>query len=527
MRDIILLSQDTRFQLASKAYLEQNGDFNVILETDVDKVLEILNWTDLDAIVCEHGDNIDSLALVTTLRENELDLPFILVHDPHLGEEMLPRGLEAGADYVFRKAPIPGMNSRPLLCMLEIAIESHMQLHTALALSEHYRRVVENVEVLIIMIDRLDRIRFINRNCLELTGFMWDEVLGRAAIGRLFPAQSSDGKDVKVLLHQKMAEPGDTMEVLELMGKDGSLHMVSWRHTVSEDAEGQFLLSVGIPTAMVLRDLPEQHPYQLLDRINEAFYVLDRDLRLRYINSEAERTLRKRREDVLGKHVTEALPAIIGSEYHQRLLQAVQDKQPVRFETMFGKGENANWYDVRIHPQNGKFNIFFSLTTERKKAEAALLESESRYRDILEQAFEGILVVDEKGEVQYLNQRFSDILGYPIEALRGQNMTRFLSQDDQGHFLRCFRDDNPMGAGSFEYSYVQPSGMRFLLDVMVTPRKGADGHPNGFTILLHDVTQSRRDREKLHLQSRVLDQMRDAVAVIGKDHRVRYWNGFA
>ena len=67
----------------------------------------------------------------------------------------------------------------------------------------------------------------------------------------------------------------------------------------------------------------------------------------------------------------------------------------------------------------GELSHNISLVVDRNKAKEALKESEKRYRIIMEQASEAILVHDEKGIIIDANQRACKNLGYTKEELVG------------------------------------------------------------------------------------------------------------
>jgi PAS domain S-box-containing protein len=60
---------------------------------------------------------------------------------------------------------------------------------------------------------------------------------------------------------------------------------------------------------------------------------------------------------------------------------------------------------------------------ERKRAEEALEESETRYRRLFETAQDGILILDaETGQIDDVNQFLKDMLGYPHEEFLGKQL---------------------------------------------------------------------------------------------------------
>ncbi|MCL5957891.1 MAG: PAS domain S-box protein, partial [Chloroflexi bacterium] len=69
--------------------------------------------------------------------------------------------------------------------------------------------------------------------------------------------------------------------------------------------------------------------------------------------------------------------------------------------------------------------------TERKQAEAALQQSEERYRRIVETAVEGIWVIDAESKTVFVNARMAEMLGYTADEMMGQPLFVFTDEEDQ------------------------------------------------------------------------------------------------
>jgi len=83
--------------------------------------------------------------------------------------------------------------------------------------------------------------------------------------------------------------------------------------------------------------------------------------------------------------------------------------------------------------------------TERKQAEAALLDSEARYKTLFESAAEGIMIADVATRQQkYVNPAICKLLGYTAEELTG-----------------------------LKVSDIHPPGLRILPKRNLTPKPGA------------------------------------------------------
>ena len=70
---------------------------------------------------------------------------------------------------------------------------------------------------------------------------------------------------------------------------------------------------------------------------------------------------------------------------------------------------------------------FFQDITQRVDAEAALRESEERYRNILASIEEGYFEVDLGGNFTFFNDAVCKIFGYPSDELLGMNNRQYTS----------------------------------------------------------------------------------------------------
>ncbi|HEY3054017.1 MAG TPA: PAS domain S-box protein [Thermoanaerobaculia bacterium] len=62
----------------------------------------------------------------------------------------------------------------------------------------------------------------------------------------------------------------------------------------------------------------------------------------------------------------------------------------------------------------------------RRKKEEALRESEARYRTLVESMREGVMLVNNSGSIQFVNQRMADMLGYMPSELSGKPAQSFI-----------------------------------------------------------------------------------------------------
>jgi PAS domain S-box-containing protein len=75
--------------------------------------------------------------------------------------------------------------------------------------------------------------------------------------------------------------------------------------------------------------------------------------------------------------------------------------------------------------------------TERKETEDALRESEERYRKVVEDAYDGICVIQD-GVMRFVNPELAAILGYPLETMVGASFRQYVHPDTTEAVLRMY-----------------------------------------------------------------------------------------
>ncbi|HEX8386607.1 MAG TPA: PAS domain S-box protein, partial [Rubricoccaceae bacterium] len=172
---------------------------------------------------------------------------------------------------------------------------------------------------------------------------------------------------------------------------------------------------------------------EILESIGDGFFALDADWRMTYVNGEAERVLRRSREDLLGQNIWDALPEVRGTAFQSEFERARRDDVTVQF-TAVGP-VSGKWNDVRVFPYRDGLTVYFRDVTEEKLAEAALRESEGQFVQIADAMPQLVWTTDPEGHHDYFNERWYAYTGMarPAEqggAVREFDWDDFLHPDD-------------------------------------------------------------------------------------------------
>jgi diguanylate cyclase (GGDEF)-like protein/PAS domain S-box-containing protein len=138
--------------------------------------------------------------------------------------------------------------------------------------------------------------------------------------------------------------------------------------------------------------------------------------------------------------------------------------------------------------------------TARKQAEAALRESEERFRAIFEQSMDAIYIGRLDGTIMDVNQAWLDLFGYSRDELPRISMVDlYVEPADRALFLRRMKS---AGEVHDEVRFKRKDGAEFDCERTAVARRDHDGDVPVFQGIMRDVTQRNRDRAELERLAR-------------------------
>jgi len=204
--------------------------------------------------------------------------------------------------------------------------------------------------------------------------------------------------------------------------------------------------------------------------------------------------------------------------------QRVFDGEVVDGEYKFMVNNELRDYQQIVFPivNNSKaigiagFNIDI---TDRKQADRKLLESEQRYRLLIETAMEAILVVQDH-ILKFSNHMLSEITGFSAEELMSRNFLEFVHQDDrkmvEGNYLKRIngeviseRDQFRMVGNDNSIKWIEMSGAKI----------DWEGKPASINFLT-DITERKMNEEALHNSQKELVKFAAHLQNIREEERV-------
>ncbi len=152
----------------------------------------------------------------------------------------------------------------------------------------------------------------------------------------------------------------------------------------------------------------------------------------------------------------------------------------------------------------------------RKRAEEMRLNREAQYRQIVETANEGMMVLDQDFKITFVNHRMVQMLGYESSEMLGQRVATCFFEADREDYVRRMEVRRLGRAEQYEIKMRRKDGEPLWVMVSAAPTLDAAGRFTGCFSMHTDISERKRAAgELLELSSRLLrlqDEERRRIA---------------
>jgi len=127
-------------------------------------------------------------------------------------------------------------------------------------------------------------------------------------------------------------------------------------------------------------------------------------------------------------------------------------------------------------------------------SEAALRESEQKYRSILNNIEDGYFEVDLKGNFTFFNDSLCQLIGYSASAMIGMNNRQYMDEENAKKVFRTFNQVYETGQSTkgFNWEIIKSDSSKAHVDASVSLMTGTNGCPVGFCGIARDVTRQKQ-----------------------------------
>jgi len=380
---------------------------------------------------------------------------------------------------------------------------------------QRYRNVVEDQTEFICRFLSDGTHVFVNDAYCRYFGMKRHEILGhrfrpkipaedRERVNRFFASLTPD-------------HPVDSIEHRIIM-PDGTLLWQRWSDRAIFDPSGTITeyQSVGRDitdekvTQTALQE-SEKRLNSILNTVGDVIFQLavepDGQYRFTSINSAFSKTTGLPYNQLIGKRVNEVIPEPSLVKVLEKYRQAIEEKAIVRWEEISSYPAGELTGEVSIAPifdKAGKCTHLIGSVhdiTGRKRADAALRESEKRFRELSDLLPQIIYEADTEGNLMYSNRIAFKWFGYTEDDFRqGLNIMQMIAPDDReravANFRALVRRKEPHMEPLDEYLALRKDGSTFPISIYSSPIL-VNGRITGLRGIIVDITERMRTENAL------------------------------
>lgn len=345
--------------------------------------------------------------------------------------------------------------------------------------------------------------------------------------------------EYRVVIAPSAGKPGRTARLRErafaVAGAGGTPCITH----VARDVSWQFDTTAQLRDEISRRTDAERHLSDATQRLqaligsaNDAVVTIDERSSIIDWNHAAQRMFGWSREEALGRTLTELIvPAPFRRLHHEGMERFLRDgtaqifNRRVEALALRRSGEEFN-AELSIWPvrtgDGYTFSSFIRDISRRKAAEKALADSEAKYRQVVENVNEGILVTA-AGRILYANPRALELTGLDDETAKSRPFIEFIHPDDRervlGNHLKRLKGEP--AENHYQFRVIHRNGEARWLEISAVVFEWQDA-PATLNFLT-DVTERRRieqDMQAALARERELSELKSRfVAVASHEFR--------
>jgi len=374
---------------------------------------------------------------------------------------------------------------------------------------EKYRDLVENINDVILTLDKDGFISYISPVIEKVSGYSVEELLGRHYSEFVHP----DDLPERLAKRERLLRGAEEPSEFRLVDKDGSIRFVrTSSHLRFKEGEmaGTVVVMTDISERMraeeALRESEEK--FRLISEQSIMGIIILQDDMVKYVNQAAA--------DVFGYTVEEALawgPKEFVKAIHPDdmpfVLEQIEKKRTgepgavanyiTRIISGTGKVKWAEVYSKSVLFGGRKADLItIADVSERMRMQEELKGREEYFRSLIENASDVIVTVDHEGRVTYVSPSVERTLGFKPEELLGDVGFAKINPDDIFRAVETFKRilENPGRVYSVGLRVKHKNGTWRYIDVNV---RNLLGHPSVQAIVANyrDITERKLMRERL------------------------------
>lgn len=219
--------------------------------------------------------------------------------------------------------------------------------------------------------------------------------------------------------------------------------------------------------------------------------------------------------DCQGKSLRECLPTAVGDRFHQAITQVIETQYEVSFQYTLPLLEGKNNFEARLLPLPDQ-QIIVLVRDNSDNIQPAFIESDAKFRSIVENANNIIFALTLEGIFSYVSPNWTEIFGHEVAEVEGKSFIPFIHPDDvpicADYFQRILTTSEKQNA--IEYRIKHKNGTWRWHTSNSSVIRDANGNVLNFVGICYDTTDRKQAEEALAERARLANFRADVDATL-------------
>jgi PAS domain S-box-containing protein len=402
---------------------------------------------------------------------------------------------------------------------------------------ELYRQMIAEIEdYAIFLLDEKGYVQNWNKGAEKITGYTAEEIIGKNL--QLFYTHDDQNRNLGDALLEIALQTGKSYDEGWRIRKGGDPFWASVSTTIIRDEEQRV-----VGYSKIVRDLTDkknaEETEKALNQAQDGFFKIFNasPSGMAIVNLESGKFIELNqsfieafgysREEAIGLSADEL--GITSNETQAKSFGKLQQQGFLRNEEIPCTHRDGTRVDtifsVELFELHGKpcFLCIFHDITPMKEMERDLMESETKYRQIIEEAGDVLYSTDPLGTFTFVNKRVTALTGYAGEELLGKHFSVLVAPEwveaVRQNYEKQFRHKLPETVMEFGI-ITKTRDAKWVEQVVVMQLEG--DRVTGFQCVVHDITERKRAGLLLAQQKKIIEQKnKDILGSINYAKRIQ------
>jgi hypothetical protein len=392
--------------------------------------------------------------------------------------------------------------------LLGISIDIRERIESQNKLEENRRilkEIINSLEHNIYLKDYNGRFKLVNKSCARTYGIAEEEMVGKTDYDFYSPELADEFRRIEL----EIVESGNAMIIPEehSIDRTGRSFVKNVNkmpfHFSQFEKTGVLGINIDITEAkmaeIALKESETKYK-TLMNQASDGIYLSDNMGMIIEANPKACEMFGYTMEEFIGKNIKDMSFSNTGSNFLLRIPD-MKDKQSILLERKLKKKDGTPFtVELSVKLLNdGKHQAILRDITERKKLEGILKDSEKKFRALIENSSDVMLILSEELQIKFVSNSVSRILGFEaIQLIDGQfNDLVHAEEHDIINKLLSQTLGDPGANHTLDQLRVKNLNNEFRFFEIVAVNLISDKVINGIIVNCHDITKRKITENEL------------------------------